>query len=247
VLAWVGVAALAPVVRMEAASGPFPAQDVQHAAEPVAGGAAAEPAQAEHPAQEEAAAQGESAQAQAEHPEHEEAAGHGEGEAHEGESIWRTIARLLNFAILVGGLGYLLKTPVASYLKRRSEQISRDLVEAEQLRVTAGEQITQIDERLRALPDELELLKVRGADEVAAEEARIRQAAEAARERLLEQTRREIDQRVRVARQELMREAADLAVGVASERIREQLTPEGHVRLVDRYADQVRHAGSGRE
>ena len=87
----------------------------------------------------------------------------------------------------------------------------------------------------------------RGADEIAAEEARIRQAAEATRARLLEQTRREVDQRVRVARQELLREAADLAVGVAAERIQRDLTPEGHLRLVDRYAEQVQQTGSDRE
>ena len=173
---------------------------------------------------------------------HDEQAGaeHGEGEAHEAESIWRTLARLLNFAILVGGLGYLLKTPLANYLEHRSTQISRDLVEAEQLRASAGEQIAQIDRRLQALPDEIEALKARGAAEVTAEEARIRAVADAERARLVEQTRREIDQQVRVARQELMREAADLAVGAAAERIRRQLTPEGQLRLVDRYADQVR-------
>jgi len=45
-----------------------------------------------------------------------------------------------------------------------------------------------------------------------------------------------------VARQELIREAADLAVGAAAERIRRQLTPEGQLRLVDRYAEQVKDA-----
>jgi F-type H+-transporting ATPase subunit b len=238
------IVALAAVGRMDAASGVAFAQEVPHA--PAAASSNAD-AQVEHPEHEEAAAHGDAAHEQVEHPEHEDATAHGEGEAHEGESIWRTIARLLNFAILAGGLAYLLKTPLANYLKRRAEQISRDLVEAEQLRATAGEQIAQINEQLRALPGELEVLKARGADEIAAEETRIRQAAEAARARLLEQTRREVDQRVRVARQELLREAADLAVGVAAERIQRDLTPEGHVRLVDRYAEQVQQTGSGRE
>lgn len=240
------IVALAAVVRRDAASGVAVAQEVPHAPAAASSNDDAD-AQVEHPEQEEAAAHGDAAHEQVEHPEHEDAAAHGEGEAHEGESLWRTIARLLNFAILAVGLAYLLKTPLANYLKRRAEQISRDLVEAEQLRATAGEQIAQINEQLRALPGELEVLKARGADEIAAEETRIRQAAEAARARLLEQTRREVDQRVRVARQELLREAADLAVGAAAERIERDLTPEGHLRLVDRYAEQVQQTGSGRE
>jgi F0F1-type ATP synthase membrane subunit b/b' len=161
------------------------------------------------------------------------------GEVHE-ESLWLTLTRLLNFLILVGGLGYLLKTPLANYLARRGAQISKDLVDAEALRASAGAQITDIDRKLERLPGELETLRARGAEEIAAEEARIRTAAEAERERLVEQTRREIDQQVRVARQALTREAADLAVGAAAERSRRQLTPEGQLRLVDRYADQVR-------
>jgi len=219
------VAAAAPLPAL-AAAGPAIAQDVSHV----------DPAGAE--AQEPGAPA-----AEAEHATAQESGEHGEGEAHE-ESIWLTLTRLLNFVILVGGLGYLLKTPLANYLARRGAEIKRHLVEAEELRASAGEQIAQIDRKLELLPGELETLRTRGAEETAAEEARIQVAAEAERARLVEQTRREIDQQVRVARQALICEVADLAVGAAAERIRHELTPEGQLRLVDRYADQVRDAQS---
>lgn len=217
-LAWI-LLVLAPAAPVRAAgSGAALAQEPAHAP---AGGAASAP------------------QAEAEHAEDESHA--------EGESIWRTIARLLNFVILVGGLGYLLRTPLANYLERRRTQINRDLVEAEDMRQGASAQIAEIDAKLRALPGDLDALKKRGADEVAAEEVRIRKMAAAERDRLLERTRREIGRQVRVARQELTREAADLAVGAAAGRIRRHLTPDGHLRLVDRYAEQVREAGWGTE
>ena len=164
---------------------------------------------------------------------------HAAAEGGHEEGLWLTIARLLNFAILVGGLGYLLRKPVANYLQQRGVQIRRDLVEAEQMRRSASEQIASLEEKLRALPGEIDALKARGADEVAAEDRRIAEAAETERQRLLEQTRREIELQVRMATQQLRREAADLTVGVASERIRGSLTPETHLRLVDRYADRV--------
>ncbi len=166
---------------------------------------------------------------------------HGEAAGHDGW-VWPLVARLFNFAVLVGTLVYFLRKPFATYLQNRSAQIRRDLVEAEELRQSAEAQMAEIEAKLRALPGEIETLRRQGSDELAAEEARLRAAAEAERVRLVEQARREIDLAVRVAKQELRREAADLAVGVASERIKAQLTPEAHLRLVDRYADQVSRA-----
>ena len=119
----------------------------------------------------------------------------------------------MNFAVLVGTLVYFLKQPFATYLKNRSTQIRRDLVEAEALRQSAAAQLAEIEEKLKALPGELEALRAQGAEEIAAEEARIcaRRPTPSATGSL-EQARREIEQQVRVAQQELRREAADLAV-----------------------------------
>ena len=83
-------------------------------------------------------------------------------------------------------------------------------------------------------------LRNRGAEEIKAEEQRIAAAAAADRERLLEQTRREIDLQVRLAKKEILEHAADLSVQLATERIKKEATPEDQTRLVDRYLDQVK-------
>jgi F0F1-type ATP synthase membrane subunit b/b' len=85
-------------------------------------------------------------------------------------------------------------------------------------------------------------MRTRGAEELAAEEGRIRAAAESERTRLLEQMRREMDLQVRIARRELTVEAAALAVGIARRRIQSRITPEDQMRLIDRYATQLRSA-----
>jgi F0F1-type ATP synthase membrane subunit b/b' len=108
---------------------------------------------------------------------------------------------------------------------------------------TAAEQIAEINAKLQQMPAELDALRTRGAQEIAAEEARIAGEAEAERTRLLEQTRREIDLQLRLARRELVNHAADLAVSVARERIRTQITDRDQLALVDRYLSQV----SGRD
>ena len=171
----------------------------------------------------------------------EAAEGHAEEAEHAG-GAWDLAARLLNFGILVGVLVYLLRSPLGIYLHDRSRQVRKDLVAAAEMRQRASEQIAEIDRRLAALPGEIETLRARGAEEIAAEEARIRQAAEAERQRLLEQTKRAIDLQLRVARRELVKDAAELAVGVAAERIKRTITDEDQLRLVDRYVGQVRAA-----
>jgi len=99
--------------------------------------------------------------------------------------------------------------------------------------------LAEIDARLKQLPAEIEHLEARGAEDLAAERARIEAAAEAERRRLLEHTRREIDMRVQVARRELVEHAATLAVQVASSRIEQTITADDQARLVDRYAAQL--------
>lgn len=180
------------------------------------------------------------AQAEAAHPQETPVGKEASGEAHEASGGWgATIAKMVNFAILVGVLVYFLRTPIAGYLTGRIAKVREDLVSAQQTRETAARQLADIDAKLKALPLELDALKQRGAEDITAERARIEEAAEADRQRLLEQTRREIDMRLRVARRELLELTADRAIGVARERLARAMTPDDQARLVDRYAAQL--------
>ena len=161
-------------------------------------------------------------------------------EAPHEESIGKTVARLVNFAILVGALVYLLRSPLAGYLSSRGTQIRGDLVNAAEMKQAAAAQIAEIDRKMKALPGELEALRAQGVQEIAAEEARIQAAAAAERDRLLEQARREIELQVKVAERELVSHAADLAVGLAAERIKQTITDDDQKRLADRYLQQLK-------
>jgi F0F1-type ATP synthase membrane subunit b/b' len=74
---------------------------------------------------------------------------------------------------------------------------------------------------------------------VRAEQARIKTLAAAERERLLAQTRREIDQQYRLARRALLEETAEQAAAVARARIERDITAADQARLIDRYLTQV--------
>ncbi len=160
-------------------------------------------------------------------------------EGEHGEGILPTIAKLVNFGILVGVLVYYLRAPIQEYLQTRSGQIRQDLVTAAEMRKTATAQLEQIHRQLAALPAELEALKARGAEDIAAEEARIAETAKAEQARLLDQTRREIAMRLRIARRELTEHAAQLAVQVAAQRIARTITADDQMRLLERYAAQL--------
>ena len=167
---------------------------------------------------------------------------HAAAEGSEGGGIVSMIAKFVNFAILAGVLVYFLKAPLSAYLATRTTQIRQELVTAAEMKATAAEQLSAIEQKMRALPGELESLKVRGAEDVKAERARMAQAAAAERERLIQQTRREIDSRLRLAKRELTAHAADLAVGIARRRIEQSITAEDQMRLVDRYSAQLKEA-----
>ncbi len=167
--------------------------------------------------------------------------GHSE-EAEHPEGALPTVARLLNFGLLAGVLVYFLKGPTAAYVGSRSTQIRQDLVTAAEMRAAAETQLADIDKKIKGLPAELDALRQRGAEDVAAERERIAQAAALERERLLEHTRREIQMQLRIAHRELVAHAAQLAVDVARTRIVSTITPDDQMRLVDRYAAQLKEA-----
>ena len=166
-----------------------------------------------------------------------------EGEHHD-ESIGGMILGMgwpvANFIIFVGILYYFLNQPIRDYLASRHAAIRKDLDEAAALRAAANEQLAQIDAKLQALPGELTALRARGAEEIKAEDQRIAQQAAADRDRLLEQTRREIDLQVRLAKREILEHAATLSVQLATDRIKQDVTPADQERLIDRYLSQVK-------
>jgi F-type H+-transporting ATPase subunit b len=160
---------------------------------------------------------------------------HAAEEAAQGSPVVGMIAKLFNFALLAGTLVYFLKSPIANYLRDRGTQIRSDLVKAAEMRASASAEVAAVERKMAALPGELDALRKAGADEVAAEEARIRQAAAAERARLLEQARREIDSHLKLAERELTARTADLAVAVAAQRVKATITAEDQARLVDQY------------
>ena len=144
------------------------------------------------------------------------------------------------FDVLAGALVYFLRSPLMAYLDDRRVQVRSELAKAAELKAEAGAELSTIDAKMGALPGELDALKRRGAEEIAAEEARIRALAESERQRLLDQAKRGIEAELRVAERDLKKRTGELAVAVATERVKRTITDADQVRLVDRYVAQVK-------
>lgn len=174
-------------------------------------------------------------------PEHGAAASAGEhaAEGEHGNPVVGMIAKLFNFALLAGTLVYFLRSPIATYLSDRGKQIRSDLVKAADMKQSAASQLARIDAKMAALPGELDALRKTGAEEVSAEEARIRKAAESERERLIELSKRDIDWQLKIAERDLQRHAGALAVDLATKKVKATITDADQARLVDRYVAQV--------
>ncbi len=161
--------------------------------------------------------------------------------AEEEHASWMpTIAKAANFALLIGILVYFLRTPIATYLRGRGETIRKDLVDAATLRSAADAQLKDMRDRLAKLPGELEELKRRGEEDLAAERVRMKETTAREREKLLERTRRDIDLQFRLARRALLEHTADLAMSLAKTRVEHSITPDDHRRLIEQYSAEVR-------
>lgn len=157
------------------------------------------------------------------------------------EAGWApTIAKFINFCALAAIIVYFGRGPIGEYLRTRSQTIRKDLVDSKALRAQAEQQLDSVKQRLALLPGELQEMKRRGEDELAAEKVRLAAATAHERQRLLDQTRRDIDLQSRLARRDLVQHGVELSMSIARTRIEKGITPDDQARLIDRYASGVR-------
>jgi len=146
-----------------------------------------------------------------------------------------------NFAILVIGLGYLIRKYAPGFFRQRSEQIRQGIVEAAKEKQDAQARAAVIDKRLAGLNQEIETLRVAARAEIAAEGERIGQETEQRLQKIQAQTAQEIALMSRAARDQLRRYSAELAVDLARQRILSRMNQDVQNNLVDGFLEDLRH------
>jgi F-type H+-transporting ATPase subunit b len=150
-----------------------------------------------------------------------------------------------NFAILVGALGYLIAKKGGPWFASRSLAIRKEIADAEEIRLSAQARAAEVDRKLAGLQADMETLRAEVRREQAAETERVQKQTEADMERIQEHAASEIDAAGKAARLELKRYAAQLAIDLAEQKIRRQMTPELQAALVENFERNLDQPAAG--
>jgi F-type H+-transporting ATPase subunit b len=132
-------------------------------------------------------------------------------------AYWVLVA--INFLIIALLVLWGLKKNLPAMFKARTETIRKSMDEARHASEDANRRLSDIESRLGRLDTEIEQMKKQAEADMAAEEQRIRAAAEEERKHILANSEQEIEAAARAARRDLKAYAAELAVSLAEKRI----------------------------
>ncbi|MGB7552821.1 MAG: hypothetical protein WBM04_00495 [Candidatus Korobacteraceae bacterium] len=126
----------------------------------------------------------------------------------------------INFVLVVLFFVLLFRSSVPKMFRDRTQAIQKGIREAQAASADAARRLSDIEARLAKLDTEVAEIRASAESEAAAEEARIRQATEEDKRKVLESVETEVSAIARNARRELKTYAATLAVDLASRKIK---------------------------
>lgn len=156
----------------------------------------------------------------------------------EGEKPGMDVWKWANFLLLAGIIGWAVHKNAGPFFAARTLQIKKDMLEADDLRTQSEARAADVERRLANLENDLAGLRAESAREAEAETARLSRATAAEIAKIQAQAEQEIAAAAKAARLELKRYSAELAIGLAEDKIRARLTPEMQQALISGF---VRH------
>jgi len=144
--------------------------------------------------------------------------------------IWKVV----NFAVLFGALFFFLRKPLGEMLAKKTDVIRDILEDAHNDREKAEAKLAEAQARAAALETEAAALKEQAAAEGRAETEKIRALSAREAERIRSLASQEVDIHLQAGIRELKEYTAELAAGLAEDRIRKRLTDADQSALIDR-------------
>jgi F-type H+-transporting ATPase subunit b len=165
----------------------------------------------------------------------------GAHEEKEPSEIWKWA----NFALLAGGLGYLVAKNAPAFFAARSKKIVEDMTAARKLGEEAEARVADVERRLANLESEIVVMRGQSQAQIAAETGRLQAHAAAEIVKIQALAQREIESAGKAARMELRRFTARLAVDLAQRRIEAGMTQETQDGLVRGFVHDLGNPPSG--
>jgi F-type H+-transporting ATPase subunit b len=155
-----------------------------------------------------------------------------------GLEIWKFVDLGIFLAVAI----YILKKPIKQALSTRRERIRQQILEAQQERDRAAEELSEAEAKLARIDLEVESIRRQAREEADLETKRQAAAAEQEMQRLRAQADRELELARKTARRELQKFLASRSIDLARESVSSQLRPEDDVRLIRERVRELREA-----
>ncbi len=149
------------------------------------------------------------------------------------------IGKVINFLVLFGGLGYLLKKPLGNFLLGRARSLQSSMKEAKESRQKAEEGLKEVELRLEMLDEEIQEIRQKAEAEGADIHKNIVRKTDEDVEWLRNLTHQEIERLTQASIQEIREHMANLATELARKNILARMTEENQSSLIDRSIERL--------
>ena len=146
---------------------------------------------------------------------------------------------MINFAILVGGLAYVLRKPAAQFFAERTDSIRKSLEEGRNALSAAEEQLRAVEQKLQGFEKEMAAFRAAALKEMEDEHARMHKATEQEAEKMMESVRVQMDVASKQARLELRLYTAEQAVALAERFVAGRMDDTRQKRLVSQFVEKL--------
>lgn len=164
-------------------------------------------------------------------PEHEDA------EKEEAAEKRELIYKIINFVILAGALGFVLRKPMAEFFSGRSASIRKALEEGTAALKESQARLEAVEAKLNRLAGEIAAFRANAEKEMQTEHQRMAEETAREAEKILETARMRIDTATRGAKLELQAFTAQRAMELAEQMIRQRLDEPSRQRLVSQFVE----------
>jgi F-type H+-transporting ATPase subunit b len=162
------------------------------------------------------------------------------GQSEEPSEVWKWA----NFAILAAGLGYVMAKNLPPLFASRAKEIQKSILESQQMKLDAERRAAEMDARLNALGADIERFREQSAIEMQQEGDRIARETAAQIRKIEEHATVEIESAGKTVRRQLKEYAAELALGLAEERLRTRMDSATEAALVNDFVRDLEHQSS---
>ena len=149
------------------------------------------------------------------------------------------LGKVLNFLVLFGGLGFLLRKPLLSFLERRRQYIDTTIKKVKKERLETEKRYKDSLDRLQKLQEELEEIRKAAEEEGQKRKESILQTAEKESEKIKNFACQEIELFYQTKVRELKAHTAELAAELAKANIKAKMTPERQSLFIDLSIDKL--------